>query len=67
MICNHQWEYQITHVGSMDYGGPVVLGEHNEERCSLCGKIRMKILKFSKWKLLRTRKENVRHRQVCLL
>jgi hypothetical protein len=67
MTCNHQWKYHISHVGCMDYGGPIVRSEHREERCELCGKIRMKVQRFSPWYIVRSRKENVIHRQIPLL
>ena len=67
MTCNHQWNYHLTHCGSMDYGGPIVYGIHDEERCELCGKIKMKVRRFSKWCIVRSRKENIMPRQLRLL
>ena len=67
MTCTHNWENKIGHAGFMDYGGPLVYGYHNEYRCTFCGRIRMKVLKYGPWYLASKRKDNVRPRQLQLL
>ena len=67
VVCHHTWVYFGTHYGRIDYGGPVVSGYHIEEHCEKCGKIRIKLQRLSKWKIVKSRKENIKPRQLQLL
>lgn len=67
MTCNHQFKYKITHVGAMDYGGPIIVGTHNEYLCEFCGKRKMIMQRHTYRKIWMSRKENTRHYQLGLL
>jgi uncharacterized Zn finger protein len=67
MICPHEYKYDVTHNGFMDFKGPIVLGVFDIYRCKNCGKVRITKIKNSKHKIVVKRKDRNQHYQIDLL
>lgn len=58
-VCNHKYEYNITEVGSVYYGGTIVCGTHHCYKCTICGKLRWRIQRG--YKVMKKRKDGLHH------